>query len=138
MQNLLDKFEKVFSEQTKGSSTVSRQIVFALIALIWAISYDKGILKVNYYTLFSLLFLLVFLILDIVQSLVSSTRYRKIFYTVREAIRNKVPLEKEEENKILSYCDKTDELTYKILVIKIGMIPISLIGILLELIRIVK
>jgi hypothetical protein len=133
MEDKLEKVSKIFSEQTKNTSSTVRQIVFALIALIWAISFENGKVNFDFWSYVSLLLLMLSLFLDIIQSVVAAIYYRKAFYLTRIAMNHSLKEDDLKEDEIncsfQEFCDKIDRITFYFFIIKVLLVPIAFIGI---------
>lgn len=125
MEELKNEINQVFSEQTGICSKVSRQIVFALFAVIWALSYHDGKLNFTTGSYISIAFLVIYLIVDISQYFYTAVAYRNYFFR----------LEKTEENNLhpldeILLADKRirtaiNKLSFILLVVKILLLPFA-------------
>ena len=132
MEKTLNDFREIYKDQTIKASTIGRQIVFALFALIWAISYQEGVLEINPQLIISLLILILFLVLDLLQAIIASIKYKKYFTSTDLAISHNQAVDIDGLNKA---CNKTDLNIFRLFIIKLLTIPVALIGIVIEIIK---
>lgn len=133
MKELLDHLNKIYGEQMSNCSEICRKIVFALFAIIWALSYSKGELKFTIFSIIVSLFLVTYLIIDTLQYFMTALSYRKHFLNIQSAMDEGESIEKiidKESDKRKRINDKS----FKLMILKVSLLPIIFIGLILTLI----
>lgn len=133
MNKIMDLLDEIYGEQTSKCSEVSRKIVFALFAIVWAISFSNGKLTFSVYSVVVTFLIVLFLLIDTYQYFVTAIRYRKHFYGIKDAIDKRLTKEKVEEKELEKRKEINDK-SFKTMVVKIALLPFIFLGILLALV----
>ena len=133
MNELLDHLNKIYGEQTSNCSEICRKIVFALFAIIWALSFTDGNLIFTNYTIIVLLILVLYLIVDTLQYFLTALAYRKHFYGIKDGIIKGESIEKISEKEIEKR-EIINNRSFRFMVFKVALLPISFIGLIIILI----
>jgi len=134
MDDLLNNLNKIFGEQTSNCSEICRKIVFALFAIIWALSFSNGELKFTIYLVIVSFLLVLYLIIDTLQYFLTALEYRKHFLSIQEAIKAGAPTdliaksEREKRKKINSN-------SFRMMVCKVSLLPVIFIMLIFSLIN---
>ena len=133
MKELLDHLNKIYCEQTSNCSEICRKIVFALFAIIWALSYSDGNLNYTIYTIIVSLILVLYLIVDTLQYFLTALSYRKHFYGIKDGFAQGESIEKISE-KEAEKREIINNRSFRFMVFKVALLPISFIGLIIILI----
>lgn len=133
MKELLDHLNKIYREQMSNCSEICRKIVFALFAIIWALSYSNGELIFTKYSIVVSLILIIYLIVDTLQYFMTALSYRKHFHGIQNAANEGESIEKIKEKEIEKR-KKINDRSFRLMVFKVSLLPIIFIGIILTLI----
>lgn len=131
----LKKVGTTYRKQTKSLSNVTRQISFSLLAILWALSYNDGILKISKDSYWAMGALVLFLIFDSLQYLITALLYRRHFKRLAGSFNRK---KQTDEALILQdkiERTKIDNLSYRLLIVKVCFLPISFFFIVLTIIN---
>ena len=113
-------------------SEICRKIVFALFAVIWALSYSNGKIIFTRYSIIVSLFLILYLIVDTLQYFVTALGYRKHFNGILEASLQgesvEKILEKEKDKR-----KRINDRSFMLMVVKVVLLPVIFIGIIITL-----
>jgi len=123
MENNIRSLGDAFAKQTGVCSTVSRQIVFALFALVWTLSYKDGEFDISDKTYYSTGILLFYLIVDIFQYLITAIRLRNHYFDFESSANN--PLNSLEEIELADReaMKKIHNCSYWMLILKLSLLP---------------
>lgn len=90
----LMKASEVIQKKSETSSATGRQICFALLATLWAMMYDKQVIRVNWVTALAVFLLLCYLMVDVCQYYFSSVRMTHLFYRLQAELNEQNAVEK--------------------------------------------
>jgi len=133
MEDLFDQLNRIYGEQTSNCSEICRKIVFALFAIIWALSYSQGELKFTVYSIIVSILLVIYLIIDTLQYFLTAYSYRKHFYAIQKAktegISNNLIASKELEKR-----KSINDRSFRLMVLKVSLLPFIFIVLIITLI----
>lgn len=101
MDKLFDKINKIYVEQLSNCSGVCRQIVFALYAVTFGLSFSEKSFSINVYTVGVFVLLTLYLFIDAIQYYATALSYRNHFHSIKKALEDGELLEKIEEKEPL-------------------------------------
>lgn len=138
MEKILQSIRLIYSEQTQKTSDICRQIVFALLAVVWAFIFQetKQVQGVNEQIILVALFsLIAYLVIDIIQYFISALLFRKQFNDVKSVYSN---LESNDldGNKISERSQKYGNFSFYCFICKIIVLLFSCVIILVAVIKI--
>lgn len=134
MNDLLERLNKIYGEQTFNCSDICRKIVFALLTMDAALAYSDGNLYLTPWLILLTLFLVLYLILNVLQYFLTAISYRKNYNEIIKATSDGIPFE-ELQNIEIKKRSETNSLSFNLLIAKVTLLPIIFIVIVIELIN---
>ena len=134
MNDLLERLNKIYGEQTFNCSDICRKIVFALLTMDAALAYSGGKLDLTPWLIILSLFLVLYLTLDVLQYFWTAISYRKHYNEIIKASSAGIPLKEFQEMEIKKR-SKINSLSFKLLFTNVTLLPIIFVVIVIELIN---
>ncbi|MDO9257585.1 MAG: hypothetical protein Q7U54_18855 [Bacteroidales bacterium] len=132
MEELLERLNNIYSEQTSSCSDICRKIVFVLLTMVGVLSYSNGKLHFTLCLIVLSLFLVLYLILDVLQYFWTAISYRKHFNEIIKASDKGIPFN-EFQDKEMEKRSEINSLSFKLLATKVSLLPFIFLGVILAL-----
>ena len=134
MNDLLERLNKIFGEQTSNCSEICRKIVFALLTMDGVLAYSNRKLNFTVYLLILSLLLVLYLILDVLQYFWTAILYRKHFNEINKASSIGISFNEFQEKEIEKR-SKINSISFNLLISKVALLPLIFLGVVLALIE---
>lgn len=128
--------DEIIAKQSEQSSTIGRQIAFALIAVSWSLSKNDQGFFLNLFPYISMILLVGYLSIDLSQYFFTTIRYRRV--EIEYAIAKANCLEEEKEGIDKNYNlekYKNSRFSYRLFIIKFIFIPIAVLLLFINLVQ---
>jgi len=132
MNDLLERLNNIYREQTSSCSDICRKIVFVLLTMVGFLSYPNGKLHFTLYLIILSLLLVLYLILDVLQYFMTAISYRKHYNEIIKASSIGIPFNEFQDNEIKKR-SKINSISFKLLATKVSLLPIIFLGVVLAL-----
>jgi len=125
MDNFVKNIGDTYVKHTGICSTVSRQIIFAIFALIWGISYNNGKFNISDKTYFTTGLLLFYLFIDILQYLLTAISLRNHYNRLEQSVSNPINTKDEIIVENRKGMKKINDRSFWMLIIKLSILPLA-------------
>lgn len=131
MNDLLERVNRIYTEQTFNCSEICRKIVFALLTMDAVLAYTDGKLHLDICLIILSLLLVLYLILDVLQYFLTANLYRKHYNEINKVSNEGIPFEEFQDLEIKKR-SKINSLSYNLLIAKVTLLPAIFFVVVLE------
>lgn len=134
MNDLLERLNNIYREQTSNCSDICRKIVFVLLTMVGFLSYQNGALHFTLCLIVLSFLLVLYLLLDVLQYFSTAISYRKHYNEIIKASRKGIPFNEFQDNEIKKRSEINTK-SFKLLMTKVCLLPFIFLGVIFALIE---